>query len=157
MPGRETVPYMKGVDFMAYLTRHVVTLTMDTSTNGTATAYTNGPVNGFVHSIRYIHSTSGGLSTTCHLRATGDVTGLPVIGVIPDFIGTGESKTYYPRVDVCNSSGDFNIYDSTSTMETGRVKDRVGMADERIKFEVTTSSSTGDNTGSGTFYVLVGG
>jgi hypothetical protein len=139
---------------MAYLTRHVVTLTMDTSTAGTATAYTDGPANGFVHSVRYIH---GDLSTTCHLQVTGEVTGLPVIGVIPDFTGTGESKTYYPRVDVCNSSGDFNIYDSTSTLETRRVKDKVGLAMERIKFEITTSSSTGDNTGSGTFHVLVGG
>jgi hypothetical protein len=139
---------------MAYLTRHVVTLTMDTSTDGTATAYTDDVVNGFVHSIRYIH---GDLSTTCHLQASGEVTGIPVIGVIPDFTGTGESKTYYPRVDVCNSSGDFNIYDSTSTEETRRVKDKVGLALERIKFEITTSTSTGDNTGSGTFHVLVGG
>jgi len=149
--------FIKEGDFMAYLTRHVVTLTMDTSTAGTATAYTNDPVNGFVHSVRYIHSTSGGLSTTCHLKAAGEVTGFPVIGVIPDFIGTGESKTYYPRVDVCNSSGDFNIYDSTSTEETRRIKDKVGLATERIKFEITTSSSTGDNIGSGTFHVLVGG
>lgn len=138
---------------MAYLTRHVVTLTMDTSTAGTATSYSD-PVNGFVHSIRYIHND---LSTTCHLQITGAITGLPVIGVIPDFTGTGENKTYYPRVDVCNSSGDFNIYDSTSTMETGRVKDKVGLAMERIKFEITTSTSSGDNTGSGTFHILVGG
>jgi hypothetical protein len=141
---------------MAYFTRHVVTMTMDTSTAGTATAYTE-VTNGYVHAIRYIHSTSGGLSTTCHLRAAGEVTGFPVLGVIPDFTGTGESKTYYPRVDVCNSSGDFVISDDTSTLETRRTKDKVGLALERIKFEVTTSSSTGDNTGSGVFHVLVGG
>jgi hypothetical protein len=142
---------------MAYFTRHVVNLTMDTSTAGTATAYTDEPVNGYVHAIRYVHSTSGGLSTTCHLKVSGENSGIPVIGVVPDFTGTGESKTYYPRVDVCNSSGDFNIYDDTSTMETRRVKDRAALALERVKFEVTTSSSTGDNTGSGTFHVLVGG
>lgn len=139
---------------MSYFERHEVTLTMDTSTNGTGTAYTNAPVNGYVHSIRYVH---GSLSTTCHLRITGEKTGIPVIGVIPDFVGTGESKTYYPRVDVCNTSGDYNIYDSTSTEETRRVKDRVGLAKERIKLEITTSSSTGDNIGTGTFHVLVGG
>jgi hypothetical protein len=139
---------------MSYFTRHVVALTMDTSTAGTATAYTNEPVNGLIHSVRYIH---GDLSTTCHLYISGEATGFPVLGVIPDFTGTGESKTYYPRVDVCNSSGDFNIYDDTSTMETARVKDRVALAAERIKFEVTTSSSTGDNIGSGTFHILVGG
>ncbi len=139
---------------MSYFERHVVTLTMDTSTAGTATAYTDEPVNGYVHSIRYVHDS---LSTTCHLQATGEVTGMPVIGVIPDFTGTGESKTYYPRADVCNSSGDNIFYDDTSTMETRRIKDRVGLAKERIKLEITTSSSTGDNTGSGVFHILVGG
>jgi hypothetical protein len=127
---------------------------MDTSTAGTATACTSEPVNGLIHSIRYIHGT---LSTTCHLNVSGEVTGLPILGELPDFVSTGVNKTYYPRVDVCNATGDYNIYDSTSTMETGRVKDRVAMAMERIKFEVTTSSSTGDNTGSGIFHVLVGG
>lgn len=138
---------------MAYFTRHVVTLTMDTSTAGTATAYSE-PVNGKVHAIRYIH---GDLSTTCHLQISGEVTGLPILGVIPDFTGTGVSRTYYPRVDVCGATGDYNIYDSTSTQETGRVKDYVALAQERIKLEITTSTSTGDNTGSGTFHILVGG
>ena len=141
---------------MAYFTRHVVTMVMDTSTSGTAEAYSE-PVNGYVHSVRYVHSTSGGFSTTCHLKITGEVTGFPVLGVIPDFTGTGVSGTYYPRVDICNSSGDFNIYDSTSTEETRRIKDKVGLATERIKFEITTSTSTGDNTGSGIFHIMVGG
>jgi len=140
---------------MAYLTREVVTLTMDTSTSGTATAYSN-PVNGFVHAIRYIHSTSGGLSTTCHIRATGEITGFPILGELPDFVSTGISKTFYPRADVCGTTGGYDNY-STLAAETDRVKDKVGLAMERIKFEVTTSSSTGDNTGSGVFHVLVGG
>ena len=139
---------------MAYFERHEVTLAMDTSTNGTGTAYTDTPVNGYIHSVRYMH---GSLSTTCHLQVTGEKTGISVMGVIPDFTGTGESKTYYPRVDVCNSSGDSIFYDDTSTMETRRIKDRVGLAKERIKLEITTSSSTGDNVGSGTFHILVGG
>ena len=138
---------------MSYFTRHVVDLTMDTSTNGTATAYTDEPVNGLIHSIRYIH---GSLSTTCHLKVTGEVTGLPVLGELPDFNSSGASKTYYPRVDVCGATGGYDNY-STLAAETDRVKDRVAMAMERIKFEVTTSTSTGDNTGTGTFHVLVGG
>ena len=137
---------------MSYFTRHVVDLTMDTSTNGSATAYSE-VANGYVHSIRYVHNS---LSATCHLKITGEVTGLPILGELPDFT-TGENKIYYPRVDVCNTTGGFNIYDSTSTEETRRVKDRVALAMERIKFEITTSTSTGDNTGSGTFHVLVGG
>ena len=141
---------------MSYFERKVVTLEMDTSTAGTGVGYSE-VVNGYVHSVRYIHDSSAPLSTTCHLRVTGERTGFPVLGVIPDFVGTGESKTYYPRVDVCNSSGDYNFYDSTSTEETRRVKDKVALATERIKFEVTTSSSTGDNLGVGTFHVLVGG
>jgi hypothetical protein len=140
---------------MAYFTRHVVIMTMDTSTSGTALAYSE-VVNGYVHAIRYIHSTSGGLSTTCHLKVTGEVSGFP-INEVADFTGTGESKTYYPRVDVCNSSGDNIFSDDTSTMETRRIKDRVGLALERVKLEITTSSSTGDNTGSGIFHILVGG
>lgn len=139
---------------MAYFTKHVVTLTMDTSTAGTATAYSDD-VTGYIHCIRYIHNTSGGLSTTCHLKVTSELTELPILGELPNFT-TGDSKTYYPRVDVCNTTAGYNNY-TTAANEIERVKDRIGIALERIKFEITTSSSTGDNTGSGTFYVLVGG
>ena len=140
---------------MSYFTRHVVTLTMNTATEATATAYSE-PVNGYIHSIRYVHSTSGGLSTTCHLQVSAEVTGLPILGVIPDFTGTGVSRTYYPRVDVCGATGGYDNY-STLAAETDRVKDYIALAQERIKLEITTSSSTGDNTGSGTFHILVGG
>ena len=138
---------------MAYFERNVVSLTMDTSTAGTGAAYTEQLVNGYVHSIRYVHDS---LSTTCHLQISGEITGIPILA-IPDFVGTGESKMFYPRADICNSSGNYNIYDSTSTEETRRVKGIIAIAQERLKFEITTSSSTGDNTGSGTFHILVGG
>jgi hypothetical protein len=141
---------------MSYFERHVVTLEMDTSTAGTGSAYTNDPVNGCIHAIRYIHNSDNPLSTTCHLQITGEVTGMPILGVIPDFTGTGESKTYYPRVDVCDTTAGYNNY-STLASASDRVKDRVGLAKERIKLEITTSSSTGDNVGSGTFHILVGG
>ena len=140
---------------MSYFTRHVVTLSMDASTAGTGEAFTSEPVNSFIHSIRYVHSTSGGLSTTCHLQISGEITGIPVLA-IPDFVGTGESKTFYPRVDVCGSSAGYNNY-TTAAAEIERVKDRVAIAQERLKFEITTSSSTGDNIGTGTFHVLIGG
>ena len=136
---------------MSYFTRHVVTMTMDTSTEGTAATYSE-PVNGYVHSIHYIHNS---FSTTCHLKISGEITGLPILGELPDFT-TGVSKTYYPRVDICGATAGYDNY-STLAAETDRVKDRVGLALERIKFEITTSSSTGSDTGSGTFHVLVGG
>lgn len=138
---------------MAYFERNVVTLEMDTSTNGTGTAYTGQLINGYIHSIRYVH---GSLSTTCHLQISGEITGIPVLA-IPDFTGTGENMMFYPRADICNSSGNYNIYDSTSTEETRRVKGRIAIAQERLKFEITTSSSTGDNIGAGIFHVLIGG
>jgi hypothetical protein len=135
---------------MAFFTRHAVTITMDTSTLGTGTAYTTDPVNGFIHSIRYIDTS---IPASAHLSVTGEVTGTPVVTLAD--ISTA-SPTWYPRVDTIGTTGGYNDY-TTAAAELQRVKTPVAIANERVKLEITTSTSTGLGTETGKFYILVGG
>lgn len=128
---------------MARFTRHVVSVTTDAS--GDVTAYTTDPVNGYVHSIRYLPG-SAALDTGADVDITGEVTGIVVLN--DDNIGTS-AYTVMPRMATQDETNTASLYAAAGEP----VEDRVAIAGERIKVVV----ASGGDTKSGAFHIVVEG
>lgn len=129
---------------MSRLTRHVVSVTTDS--DGAATGYTDVPVNGFIHSIRYIPDGSSPLDTNADVDITGEATGIVVLD--DDNIGTS-AYTVMPRFATTDQTNTASLYASGGEP----VEDRVGIANERLKVVI----ASGGDTLTGVFHILVEG
>lgn len=124
---------------MAYLTRHVVSVTTDAS--GDATAYTD-VANGFIHSIRYVKTD---LDNGSDFTITAESSGAAVLTAT----NVSASATYYPRAATVDTSNAASLYAAAGQA----VNDRIPVANERVKIVV----AQGGNTKTGAFHVYVGG
>ncbi len=122
-----------------YAERHTITFTTHSSA-GTATAYTSGIVNGPILEIRYVKTDLGDGAT---ITFTGEDTGTDIF----EITAMNASATHLPRSPTTDRDGTAITYDATNA-----VHECVVLANERIKLVI----SGGDNSKTGTFYIIVG-
>lgn len=118
-------------------TKYTVTVS---ATASTKTCYTTEILNGYVHAIRYVKSTSGPLSSTADLDIQGTTSGISVLTSLA--VGSA-SFTKYPRVACVNSTnGALTWYD------------RIPIHEETLKISVSKTTAGANN---GTFYIYMDG
>lgn len=124
---------------MSFITKHTVTVTTDSSGDGTA--YTTAAVNGRLLGVQYVKTDyANGVDFDVTLEGSA----LAVLSV--DDVNA--SAVYWPRVALHNTSGVALTYDATEP-----VTDTLPVANERIKVVV----AAGGDTKTGTFYIYVEG
>lgn len=124
---------------MAYAKRYAVTVT--TASDGSATAYTDAPINGPVYSIQYVKTDfADGVDFTI----TGETTGL---GLWTD-TNINASETVAPRAPTHDQVGGALLYAAGGTAQT----DYVWLSGERVKIVI----ASGGNAKTGVFHVTVG-
>ena len=123
---------------MAFVQRHVVSVTTDG--DGNATAYTAEPVSGFVAALAYVKTDfADGVDFTVTTEATAQQ--------LWREDDVNASKTIYPRPQVHNTVGVALTLDGANI-----ATDRAPAANERIKIVI----AQGGATKTGTFHVYVG-
>jgi len=127
---------------MAYLTRHVVDITVDASGDGTG--YTD-VANGFVHAIRYVKDGSNGYDNGVDFVITAEQSGAAILTTS----ATNASETFQPRAATVSIANAAALYAGGGTA----VNDRIPVAMERVKIVV----AQGGNAKTGRFHVYVGG
>lgn len=118
--------------------RHVVTVTTDGSGDGTG--YTDVPVYGLVHAVRYVKTDyADGIDVTI----TGDLSGIAVLAVS----NMNATATYLPRFATVDNAAAASLYAAGGEP----VEDRIPVAMERIKVVV----AAGGATRTGAFHLFV--
>ena len=128
---------------MSYFTRAAVTV--NTSSDGTATAYSTAALTGYVQAVRL--STDTTLTSSGRATITAERSGLAIL----TSSGLDAAFTSYPRAVVVDTNQTGLYY---STGSTGApIQTLIPLAQERIKVEI----SIGGGTKTGGFTFLVGG
>lgn len=123
---------------MANIERYTVSIT--TETDGSATAYTDVPVNGYLESIQYVKDDfTDGVDFTI----TTETTGL----TLWTETNVNAAKTVLPRAATTDTAGAASLYAAGGEP----VEARIAIASERVKIVI----ASGGNTTGGTFYVTV--
>lgn len=118
--------------------RHVVTVTTDGAGDGTG--YTEYPVYGLVHAVRYVKvDYANGIDATI----TGESSGIAVLAVT----NMDATATYLPRFATVDNVAAASLYAAAGEP----VEDRVPVAMERVKIVV----AQGGAATSGTFHIFV--
>lgn len=122
---------------MSHVIREVVSVT--TSSDGSATAYTN-VVTGRIHSIAYVKNNfSNGVDFTITLEATGQT--------VWTQLDVNASATVLPRAAVHDTAGVASLYASGGEP----VEDCICAANDRVKIVI----ASGGSVTSGTFHVIL--
>jgi hypothetical protein len=118
--------------------RHVVTVT--TNAGGDGTGYTDNPVHGLVHAVRYVKNNyTDGIDVTI----TGELSGIAVLAVT----NMNATATYQPRSATVDNVAAASLY----AVGGEPVEDRVPVAMERIMVVV----AQGGASTTGTFHIFV--
>ena len=122
---------------MAYAQRHVVSITVNSSGDGTD--YTP-VVTGLISTIRYVTTDyDNGVDFTITAEATGE-TILAVTNITA-------STTWAPRQATCTTAGVASLYAGSGTA----VNDKIAVANDRVKIVV----AQGGNATSGAFHIVL--
>jgi Na+-translocating ferredoxin:NAD+ oxidoreductase RnfC subunit len=122
---------------MSHAQRLVVAVT--TAADGSATAYTEGPVTGKVSQIRYVKTDyANGVDFTITSEATGET-----IWTESD---VNASATRAPRQATHSTAGVASLYAATFA-----VNDKIALANDRIKIII----GSGGDTKLGTFHFVI--
>lgn len=124
---------------MAYIERHVVTIT--TAAGGGGTGYTP-VVNGFIQAIRYVKTD---YADGVDFDVTAETSGI----VIWDEDNVNASKTVYPRAATHDTLGVASLYAAGGEP----VETYIPVSTERVKIVV----AAGGDTKVGVFHVYIGG
>lgn len=123
---------------MSHAQRLVVAVT--TIADGSATAYSEGPVTGKISQIRYVKTDfDNGSTFTITSEATGET--------IWAESGVNASATRAPRQATHSTSGVAALYAGGGTA----VNDKIALANDRIKIVI----AAGGNVKSGVFHVVL--
>lgn len=123
---------------MSHATRYTVAVT--TAADGSATAYTDGPLTGKVSQIRYVKEDfDAGVDFTITSEATGET--------IWAELDVNASATRAPRQATHSTAGVASLYATGGAA----VNDKIALANDRIKIVI----AAGGNAKSGTFHILV--
>lgn len=123
---------------MSYAQRLVVAVT--TIADGSATAYSDGPVTGKVSQIRYVKSTfSDGVDFTITSDATGET--------IWTESNVNATATRAPRQPTHDTAGAASLYAAGGAA----VNDKIALANDRIKIVI----AAGGDTKLGTFHFVI--
>lgn len=126
---------------MAYIERHTVSVTTDAS--GDATAYTEQPVNGYIHSIAYTKHATTPFDAGVDFDVTLEDSGV----VVWNEDDVDASAHPYPRAATHDTVGVASLYAAAGEP----VEDRIVVANERIKIVV----AAGGNAKVGTFDIWI--
>ena len=119
-------------------------VTVTTSSTGGVTTYTTGKVNGIINAIKYTKASSGSYSDGVDFNITTEDTGLTIWAQN----NVNASATVAPRQQTHSTAGIAVTYGSTGNMA---VRDKIAVADERIKLAVTS----GGSSKTGTFSIIM--
>lgn len=123
---------------MSHAQRLVVAVT--TIADGSATAYSEGPVTGKISQIRYVKTDfDNGSTFTITSEATGET--------IWAESGVNASATRAPRQATHSTAGVAALYAAAGTA----VNDKIALANDRIKIVI----AAGGNVKSGVFHVVI--
>lgn len=123
---------------MSYAQRLVVAVT--TIADGSATAYSEGPVTGKISQIRYVKTDfDNGSTFTITSEATGET--------IWAESGVNASATRAPRQATHSTAGVAALYAGGGTA----VNDKIALANDRIKIVI----AAGGNVKTGTFHFVI--
>ena len=123
---------------MSHAQRLVVAVT--TIADGSATAYSEGPVTGKISQIRYVKTDfDNGSTFTITSEATGET--------IWAESGVNASATRAPRQATHSTAGVAALYAAAGTA----VNDKIALANDRIKIVI----AAGGNVKSGVFHVVL--
>lgn len=123
---------------MSYVQRLAVSVT--TASDGSAAAYSDGPVNGKVSQIRYVKTDfADGSTFTITSEATGET--------IWAETGVNASTTRAPRQATHSTSGAAALYAAGGAS----VNDKIGLAKDRIKIVI----ASGGNAKTAVFHFVI--
>jgi hypothetical protein len=122
---------------MAYAQRHVVSITVDASGDGTGYSPV---VTGLISTVRYVKTD---YADTVDFTITLEATGESVLAVT----NTTVSTTWAPRQATHSTAGVASLYASGGTA----VNDKIAVADDRIKIVV----AQGGVSTSGAFHIVL--
>lgn len=128
---------------MAYFSSELLTVT--TAADGTATAFSANPYNGFLHAINYVIDGTNPYSNSVVITVTGETSGLTLWA---QTLATNASVQLFPRAAVHSIAGVASLYAATFA-----VSDKIALSGERIKVTI----SAGGNAKLGSFRFVVGG